>query len=105
MENGILGSSKHIIGQQKTKNQKVIPSSNHCSTTTVTVNWDVSMMTWITAVGEIHIFIVLICFNPIPVGWVSNWCLPAVFPLFAAWFPSESEQPDRKRVNVCVFFS
>ena len=25
-------------------------------------------------------------FNPIPVGWVSNWYLPAVFPLFEAWF-------------------
>ena len=25
-------------------------------------------------------------FNPFLVGWVSNWYLPAVFPLFSAWF-------------------
>ena len=24
--------------------------------------------------------------NPILVGWVSNWYLPAIFPLFEAWF-------------------
>ena len=24
--------------------------------------------------------------KPISVGWVSNWYLPAIFPLFVAWF-------------------
>ena len=32
------------------------------------------------------ILMMLIRLNPIPVGLISNWYLPAILPLFAAWF-------------------
>ena len=37
--------------------------------------------------------------NPIPVGWVSNWYLPAIS-LYC--FHSESEQPDWNRVKLAL---
>ena len=38
-----------------------------------------------------------IIINPIPLEWVLNWS--AAFPLFEAWFCSESEDVEGNRVN------